>query len=223
MPGLNNNTGTLTFYIVPRNAPFLRLLVIGPRAYAYLCSHAITRARNFHRRANYTRRATTKISLRGINIHVWPNDNTLYHMLNTHTCALSSSGGFYQPRYSYLLFSLFRCSSLAIELRPTPRESSNDETLDYYINNATNSVYRIPASHTHTHSFSLSFFTLHTLILSLFHSVLPDDSQGVNWNRYRNAAATNNDLASSLSDSRRLSLCVHGFRRGCRHSFSAGR
>lgn len=167
VPGLNNNTGTLTFYIVPRNAPFLRLLVIGPRAYAYLRSHAITRARNFHRRANYTRRATTKISLRGINIHVWPNDNTLYHMLNTHTCALSSSGGFYQPRYSYLLFSLFRCSSLAIELRSTPRESSNDETLDYYINNATNSVYRIPASHTYPLFLSLSFFTLHTLTLSV--------------------------------------------------------
>lgn len=45
------------------------------------------RARNFHRQTNYTGGSQWQKYPRrrpGINIHVCPNDNTLYHMLDTH-------------------------------------------------------------------------------------------------------------------------------------------
>lgn len=106
-----------------------------------------------------------------------------------HTCcALSSSRGFYQlyPSILSLPFDLSSSRSCSI-----PSESSNDETLDYYINNAANSVYCVFLSRSltsilflslsysftsllliaHTRNFSLSFFLfLSPSSLSLFHT-----------------------------------------------------
>lgn len=48
---------------------------------------------------------------------------------------------------------------------------------------------------------------------SLSLSLSPLDSTGSNWNRYHIVAA---------SVRLRSRVCVHGFRRGCQHSFSAG-
>lgn len=106
-----------------------------------------------------------------------------------HTCcALSSSRGFYQLYPSILSLPFDLSSSRS---RSIPSESSNDETLDYYINNAANSVYCVFLSRSltsilflslsysftsllliaHTRNFSLSFFLfLSPSSLSLFHT-----------------------------------------------------
>lgn len=82
-------------------------------------------------------------------------------------------------------------SGVAVAFHPRAPESSNDEAPDYCINNATNS-----AESRRSPSRALFGF----------------DSVGSNWNRYHIVAA------SVRSRSR---VCVHGFRRGCQHSFSA--
>lgn len=105
-----------------------------------------------------------------------------------HTCcALSSSRGFYQLYPSILSLPFDLSSSRS---RSIPSESSNDETLDYYINNAANSVYCVFLSRSltsilflslsysftsllliaHTRNFSLSFFLFLSPSLSLFHT-----------------------------------------------------
>lgn len=102
-----------------------------------------------------------------------------------HTCcALSSSRGFYQLYPSILSLPFDLSSSRS---RSIPSESSNDETLDYYINNAANSVYCVFLSRSLTsilflslsysftsllliaRNFSLSFFLFLSPLLSLFH------------------------------------------------------
>lgn len=85
-----------------------------------------------------------------------------------HTCcALSSSRGFYQLYPSILSLPFDLSSSRS---RSIPSESSNDETLDYYINNAANSVYCVFLSRSLTSILFLSLSYSFTSLLLIAHT-----------------------------------------------------
>jgi len=102
------------------------------------------------------------------------------------------------PIHSRLLLS--HHSAWPVGTSPRTPESSNDEALDYCINNATNSaVSRQSPSRALTLTLTYSLSSSRSIQLARI---------GI-------------DIISLLHPSG-LGVCVHGFRRGCWHSFSTG-